>query len=81
MFGKVDAQYFAASTKALLGTYRKQVWSEKPEALGTDEVADACKIVVQSLDRLRASKRMRFWKVSDELCLMQIFLSALKDFF
>lgn len=39
------------------------------------------KIVVRALDRLRAWKRMRSWKVPTELCPIQMFPSHIRQFF
>lgn len=55
---KVDAERFAASMEALVETNARQVWNEESDICDTDEVVDACMIVLQASDGFQARKWM-----------------------
>lgn len=53
-------------------TLTSQALNDKLDILGTDDMFNACKIVVYSLGGSRARKRMRLCKVPARLCLVQM---------
>lgn len=60
---KADTERFASSTEALGETYARKVLNYKSDILGSDDVVNARKIVIQVIDGLRARRWMRSWNV------------------
>lgn len=59
---EVDADYLAASTETLVETYAGQILNDKSTVSSSNEVVEACKMLIRALEWLRVRKKMRSWE-------------------